>query len=39
MCYNKAASVSYFAVRMLAEEILRALGENIPYLEETGKCN
>ena len=22
-CYNKAASASYFAVRMLAEEILR----------------
>ena len=34
MCYNKAASASYFAVRMLAEEILRALGENIPRRDD-----
>jgi HEPN domain-containing protein len=29
-CYNKAASASYFAVRMLAEETLRQLDEHIP---------
>ena len=34
MCYNKAASASYFAVRMLAEEILRVLGESIPRRDD-----
>jgi len=34
MCYNKAASASYFAIRMIAEEILRALGEKIPKRDD-----
>jgi hypothetical protein len=34
MCYNKAASASYFVVRMLAEEILRTLGEQIPRRDD-----
>jgi HEPN domain-containing protein len=33
-CYNKAASASYFAVRMLAEEILKQLGEHIPRRDD-----
>jgi hypothetical protein len=33
-CYNKAASASYFAVRMLAEETLRQLGEHIPRRDD-----
>jgi HEPN domain-containing protein len=33
-CYNKATSASYFAVRMLAEEILRQLGEQIPRRDD-----
>jgi hypothetical protein len=34
MCYNKAVSASYFAIRMIAEEILRALGEKIPKRDD-----
>ena len=33
-CYNKAASASYFAARILAEEILKTLKEPIPRRDD-----